>query len=97
MSLTLNFVYCFTGFIGGLIFHVRQYAFQNHVKSRKIYVWATRYNYTHDQLNAIDISISFLRILLRGGGGAQNLTLPPGASYPRYATAPPTLSRRSSG
>ena len=22
-----------------------------------------------------------------GGGGAQNLSLPPGASYPRYATA----------
>ena len=36
MSLTLNFVFCFTGFIGGLIFHVRQYVFQNHVKSRKI-------------------------------------------------------------
>ena len=39
--LTLNFVYCFTGFIGiigRLIFHVRQYVFQNHVKSRKIYV-----------------------------------------------------------
>ena len=29
--------------------------------------------------------MSFLRIFLRGG--AQNLTLPPGASYPRYATA----------
>ena len=38
MSLTLILVYCFTGFIGiigGLIFHVRQYVFQNHVKSRK--------------------------------------------------------------
>ena len=41
MSLTLNLVY-FTGFIGiigGLILHVCQYVFQNHVKSRKIYVW----------------------------------------------------------
>ena len=28
--------------------------------------------------------ISFLRIFLRGW--AQNLTLPPGASYPRFAT-----------
>ena len=42
---------------------------------------ATRYNYKHDQLNTIDISISFLRILLRGGG-AQNLTLPPGRQLP---------------
>ena len=31
--------------------------------------------YTHDQLNTIDISISFLKNFLRGGG-AQNLTLP---------------------
>ena len=41
MSLTLNFVYCFTGLIeiiGGLILHVHKYVFQNHVKSRKIYV-----------------------------------------------------------
>ena len=71
MSLTLNFVYCFTGFlgiIGGLILHVRQYVFQNHVKSRKIYVYATRYkieyihicDYTHDQLNTTATSISFL-------------------------------------
>ena len=36
---TLNCVYCFTGFIGrGLILHVCQYSFQNHVKSRKIYM-----------------------------------------------------------
>ena len=27
--------------------------------------------YTHDQLNTIDISISFLRIFLRGGRGAK--------------------------
>ena len=40
----------------------------------------------HDQWNTIDISILFLRFFLRGGGGAQYLTLPPGASYPRYAT-----------
>ena len=40
-QLNKHFVYCFTGFlgiIGGLILHVRQYVFQNHVKSRKIYV-----------------------------------------------------------
>ena len=44
---TLNLVYCFTGFIifiiyrgggGGLILHVCQYVFQNHLKSRKIYM-----------------------------------------------------------
>ena len=36
---TLNFVYCFTGFIcRGLILHVCQYVFQNHLKSRKIYM-----------------------------------------------------------
>ena len=37
----LKFCILFTGFLGikgGLIFHVRQYVFQNHVKSRKIYV-----------------------------------------------------------
>ena len=53
MSLTLNFAYCYTGFIGGgLILHVCQYVFQNHVKSRKIYMYmyATPiYDYTHDQ------------------------------------------------
>ena len=27
-----------------------------------------------------------LKNFFEGGGGAQNLTLPPGASYPRYAT-----------
>ena len=79
MSLTLNSVYCFTGLIGGLILHVCQYVFQNYVKSRKIYAIKLH--------NTIDISISFLRIFLRGG--AQNLTLPPGASYPRYATGVP--------
>ena len=40
MSLTLNFAYCFTGFIGGgLILHVCRHVFQNHVKSRKIYTY----------------------------------------------------------
>ena len=39
---------------GGLILHVCQYVFQNHLKSRKIYMYTCRlrrYNYTHDQLN----------------------------------------------
>ena len=43
-----------------------------------------RYNYTHDQLNTRHYIIIFLGIFLRGG--AQNLSLPPGARYPRYAT-----------
>ena len=39
-----------------------------------------RYDYTHDQLNTRHyIIILFLE-------GTQNLNLPPGASYPRYAT-----------
>ena len=33
----------------------------------------------------LDISVSFFRNFFEGGG-AQNLSLPPGASYPRYAT-----------
>ena len=56
MSLILNFVYCFTvfiGIIGGLVLHVCQYVFRNHVKSRKIYVSATRSGVS--------------RILFRGG------------------------------
>ena len=40
-----------------------------------------QYDYTHDQLNTRHYIISFFF-----GGGAQNLSLPPGASYPRYAT-----------
>ena len=43
-----------------------------------------RYNYTHDLLNTRPFVIIF-RNFFRGGG-AQNLSLPPGASYPRYAT-----------
>ena len=34
----------------------------------------------------LDISISLFRNFLKGGGVAQNLSLPPGVSYPRYAT-----------
>ena len=41
-----------------------------------------RYDYTHDQLYYI--LLSFFRIFFLGG--AQNLSLTPGASYPRYAT-----------
>ena len=43
-----------------------------------------RYNYTHDQLNTIDILLSVFRNFLRGG--AQNSSVTPGARYPRYAT-----------
>ena len=74
MSFILNFVYCFTGFIGiigRLILHVFQYVFQNHVKSRKIYVavYATRYNYTHDQLNTNYIHFNIiLKNIFEGGG-----------------------------
>ena len=37
--------------------------------------------YTHDQLNTLDISISFLRIFLRGGGGAK-FNFAPGRQLP---------------
>ena len=47
--------------------------------------WLRRYNYTHGQLNTIHFNIIFLEISLRGEG-AQILSLPPGASYPCYAT-----------
>ena len=43
-----------------------------------------RYNYTHNQLSARHFSIIFRNFF--EGGGAQNLSLPLGASYPRYAT-----------
>ena len=46
-----------------------------------------RYNYTHDQLNTIDILLSVFRNFFEGGG-AQNSSVPPGARYPRYATDP---------
>ena len=65
---------------GGLILHVCQYVFQNHLKSRKIY------NYIHDQLNTRHYIIIFLGFFLRGGPGAQNSSLTPSARYPRYAT-----------
>ena len=48
-----------------------------------------RYDYTHDQLyytiytNNDIVQIAFLGFFW---GEAQNLSLPPGASYPRYAT-----------
>ena len=42
------------------------------------------YNYPHDQLNTRHFIIIFGYFF--EGGGAQNLTLPPGTSYPRYAT-----------
>ena len=42
-----------------------------------------RYNYTHNHFNTRHLKKK-IRIFLRGG--AQNLSLPPGASYPRYAT-----------
>ena len=86
MSLILNFVYCFTGFIGiigGLILHVHvcQYVFQNHAKSRKIYVKATRYNYTHDQLNTNYIHFNIiLKNIFEGGGEKFNFA--PGRQLP---------------
>ena len=40
----------------------------------------------HTISSILDIYLSFLGIF-EVGGGAQNLSLPPGASYPRYATA----------
>ena len=49
MSHTLNFVYCFTGFIGrGADLHVCQYVFQNHVKVVKYTCRLPQYDYTHD-------------------------------------------------
>ena len=41
-----------------------------------------QHNYTHDQLNTRRFIIIFEK--KNEGGGAQNLSLPPGASYPRY-------------
>ena len=34
----------------------------------------------------LDMLLSFFKNFFFLGGGAQNLSLPPGASYPRYAT-----------
>ena len=64
----------FTGFIfqGGLILHVCQYVFQNHVKSRKYTCVLHRYDYTHDQLNTF-----FLNFLISRGGGTGDLPPPP--------------------
>ena len=42
-----------------------------------------RYNYTHDQLNTRHFNIIFYKFF---EGGGQNISLPPCASYPRYAT-----------
>ena len=69
-----------------LILHVCRsgYVFQNHAKSRKYTCRVRRYDYTHYQLNTKHFNIIFLGIFIRG---AQNLSLPPGARYPRYATA----------
>ena len=53
---------------GGLILHVCQYVFQNHLKSRKYTCWLRRYNYTHDQLNTRHYIMIFLGFFLRGGG-----------------------------
>ena len=53
-----------------------------------------RYNYTHDQLNTIDISISFLRILLRRGGGAK-FDFAPGRQLPSLRHCPPNWLRCS--
>ena len=61
--------------------YVSIYVFQKHVKSRKIYMYV---DYTHDQLNTTHFIIVF-RIFFEGG--AQNLSLPPGARYGRYATS----------
>ena len=76
---SLNFVYCFTGCTGrGLIIHVCSMCFKimSKVVRLKYTCRLRRYNYTYDKLNTRHfIIIFFLR------GGAQNLSLPPGASY----------------
>ena len=55
---------------GGLILHACQYVIQTHVKSRDKYTCRLRrYNCTHDQLNTIDILLSFFRNFFEGGGG----------------------------
>ena len=87
MSPTLNFVYYFTGFIGGgsdftcvsvCILEIMSKVVKHACRLR-------RYKYTHDQLNTRHFNIIFWEFF--EGGGAQNLSLPPGASYPRYTTA----------
>ena len=89
MSLILNFVHCFTGLIGiirGLILHVCDFVSMYFKIMSKVVKYTCRLRrsiYTHNQLNT---RYHFLEFFLRGGG-AQNLSLPPGASYPRYATA----------
>ena len=93
MSPNINIAYCFTGVIGrgggGLFFMYVSMYFKIMSNVVKYTCRLRRYNYTHDQLNTRHLNIIFLGIILRGGGGAQNLSLPPGASYPRYATALP--------
>ena len=81
MSLILNFVYCFTGFIGrGADFTCLScVCFKFMSKVVKYTCRLRQYDYTHDQLHTRHYIFFF-------GGGAQNLSLPPGASYPRYAT-----------
>ena len=57
------------------------FEFQNHVKSRKIYVQATRFNYTHDR--SVEYYIYFdiiLKNFLRGGGAKFNFA--PGRQLP---------------
>ena len=76
--------FCMLG--GGLILHVSLYAsmcFKIMSKVVKYICMLRRYDYTHDQL----YYTFYFRIFFLGG--AQNLSLPPGASYPRYATGCP--------
>ena len=86
MSPTLNFVYYFTGFIGrGSDFTCVSVCISKIMsKVVKYSCRLRRHKYTHDQLNTRHFNIIFLLEFFEGG--AQNLSLPPGASYPRNAT-----------
>ena len=71
----------------GLILHACQYmCFKIMTKVVKYTCRLRRYTYTHDQLNTRHFIVSFFWNFFEGGG-AQNSSLPPGARYPRYATA----------
>ena len=68
---TLNFVYCFTGFIWrgeGWFYMFVSMCFKILSKVVKYTCRLRRYNYTHDQLNTRHYVIIFLGIFLRGRG-----------------------------
>ena len=69
---TLNFVYCFTGFIwrgGGLIYMFVSMCFKIISKVVKYTCRLRRYNYTHDHLNTRHCYYyDFFRKFFKGGG-----------------------------